>query len=395
MAAAKPEALLVGHLCLDMFPKFPTGGSRVDEVLIPGRLIDIDGMELSTGGSANNTGQAMHNLGFNVRIVGKLGDDMIGRQVLDNLRPLGESVINEMIISPGEESSFTVILNPPGIDRIFLHSAATNNTFVSDDLPDSAMAGVRVVHYGYPPLMASFFKEEGIETKKLLSRVKAQGLTSSLDMARPDPAAASGRVDWIRLMENVLPHADLFLPSVDEIVQMLHRKRFDELIARANGVNLANFLTIDEIRDMADWVLARGPALVGFKLGDQGFYLKTTNDRARLAAIGPIAPKNLDAWVGRELAAPCFQVKCVGTTGAGDATIGGFLGAMLKGLDPEDAVIMAVGTGGESVEAIDSASAVQHWDSIVKRIADGWPQAASVVIPESWVRGAKGTYSEA
>ena len=129
-----------------------------------------------------------------------------------------------------------------------------------------------------------------------------------------------------------------------------------------------------------------------FDLGDQGFYLKTTSSSRRMESIGRLAPKDIPAWTGKELAVPCFKVDVVGTTGAGDATIAGFLAGMLKGLKPDEAALMAVGTGGESVEALDSASGVHPWDSIVKRIAAGWPQSRSGVIPESWSRTAAGVH---
>ncbi len=388
MPNTTPEALLVGHLCLDMIPKFPTGGSSVAEFFVPGKLIDIDGMFLSNGGSANNTGQAMHRLGFAVRIVGKLGDDMIGRAILDNMRHMGEQVISEIIVSPGEDSSFTVILNPPGIDRIFLHSAAANATFVADDMPDSAFDSVKLMHYGYPPLMASFFANDGAEAKKLFQRARAKGITVSLDMARPDPNAPSGRIDWVKYLENVLPEVDLFLPSIDEMLFMLDRPLFDKLLAK--GGNMASYLDMAVIGKIADRLIAMGPALVGFKLGDEGFYLKTTSEAERFARMGALSLADPQPWLGREMAAPCFSVEVVGTTGSGDSTIAGFLGAWLKGLGPEEAVIMAVGSGGESVEALDAASGVHPWDSIVKRIAAGWPQGKAGIIPPGWCKTAQG-----
>ncbi|MDR3211918.1 MAG: carbohydrate kinase family protein [Planctomycetota bacterium] len=391
MAENKPDVLLVGHLCLDIIPKFAVGGSSIADILVPGKLIDIDGMYISNGGSANNTGQAMHRLGFPVRIVGKLAEDFIGRAILDNLRTLSENLVGDMIISATEGSSFTVILNPPGIDRVFLHYAGTNASFVADDLPEASLDGPRLAHFGYPPLMTSFFQNGGVETEKILRRLKGRGLTTSLDMARPDPDAPSGQVDWQSLLDRALPHTDIFLPSIDEIIFMYDRPLFDQAVAK--GGNIANHIGgLATLRSLAKRLLSLGPAVVGFKLGDQGFYLLTTADRKRLADTGMAAPANLEAWLGRELIVPCFQAKVVGTTGSGDATIGGFLGGLLKGLTPEAAAVMAVATGGESVEALDSASGVQPWDSVCQRIAAGWPASPSSLIPASWQRDPSGVY---
>lgn len=388
------DAVFVGHLCLDLLPAFLRGGKSIAEVLIPGKLIDIGGMTISNGGSANNTGQAMHRLGFDVRIVGKLGDDFIGKAILDNIAYVGERAVRHMVVEPGATSSFTVILNPPGIDRVFLHSAATNDTFVSGDIDDAALAGAKVLHFGYPPLLADFYKNDGAETKKLFTRAKALGLTVSLDMARPDPETASGRVNWRRYLEEVLPLVDLFLPSADEMFYMLHRDKFDHALAAAEGGNLLAFVDMESISAMADEVLALGPAVVGFKLGDQGFYLKTSSDPERLASMGPLSPADIEPWVGREMAAPCFRVEVAGTTGAGDATIAGFIGAMVKGLEPEDAVIMAVGTGASGVEALDAASAIRDWDRTAARFASGWPQREIAIVPGDWKRTDKGVFQK-
>ncbi len=49
--------------------------------------------------------------------------------------------------------------------------------------------------------------------------------------------------------------------------------------------------------------------------------------------------------------APCFDVEVVGTTGSGDATIAGFLSALLRDASPEEAMTMAVAVGACNVEA--------------------------------------------
>jgi sugar/nucleoside kinase (ribokinase family) len=68
----------------------------------------------------------------------------------------------------------------------------------------------------------------------------------------------------------------------------------------------------------------------------------------------------------------CFQADLCGTTGAGDATIAGFIAAMLQGLAPGEAAKMAVAVGACSVEAPDASSGVPHWTDVVKRVDSGW-----------------------
>ena len=380
----EPEALVVGHLCLDVIPTFRGGNAPLSELFVPGKLIDVGNVVLSTGGAASNTGLALHRLGFKVGVVGKVGDDVFGRAVVDLLRQTAPHLAETMIVSPGDGTSYSVVLNPPGIDRIFLHSPGANDTFTAGDVPDKALAGARLMHFGYPPLMRRFQIDDGDELKTLFSRAKQHGLTTTLDMARPDPDSPAGKVDWVKFLENVLPVVDVFLPSVDEIIYMTDRPLFDALQKQAGDGNPAAYLDIETVRSVAEKMLSLGAGMVGFKLGDQGFYLRTSGDAARLKAMGKAAPDKLDEWLNQEIVTGCRCVEVAGTTGAGDCTIAGFLGSLLKGLSADDAVAMAVGVGGASVEARDSNSGVPEWDVVVRRLAAGWPGRQSAVAPADW-----------
>lgn len=396
MDAPATDALVVGHLCLDIIPTFLGGAGSPAELFIPGKLIDVSDAVLATGGASSNTGLALHRLGFKVSIVGKVGDDHFGGIIVDILRRIGPHLVKDMVVAPGAGSSYTIVVNPPGFDRIFLHSPGANHTFAADEIPDSAFAGARLVHFGYPPLMRKFFRNDGQELIRLFTRARELGgLTASLDMSRPDPDGESGAVDWTRYLENVLPHVDVFLPSIDEIVFMTDRPLFDRLVREAGDGNPAARLHIDQIRALADRLLALGPAVIGFKLGDAGFYLKASSDLSRLAGMGRAAPPRPEEWVGREFIAGCKKVDVAGTTGAGDCTIAGFLGAFLKGFDPDRAVTMAVSTGGASVEARDSNSGVPAWEALEKRLAAGWPNRTCPLVPSGWEETSSGNFRPA
>ncbi len=95
--------------------------------------------------------------------------------------------------------------------------------------------------------MRRFYMNGGEELRGLFQRAQKNGAATSLDMARPDPDGDSGKVNWRRYLENVLPHVDFFLPSIDELVFMLDPSRFNQLIETAQGGNPATFMTFDEI----------------------------------------------------------------------------------------------------------------------------------------------------
>jgi sugar/nucleoside kinase (ribokinase family) len=100
--------------------------------------------------------------------------------------------------------------------------------------------------------------------------------------------------------------------------------------------------------------------------------------------MGRAAVADTTLWAGQELWAPCFTVDAVGTTGAGDATIAGFLSALLRDLHPEDAVTAAVAVGACNVEAADALSGLRSWEQTLARIARGWAQCPLGIEHPRW-----------
>ena len=53
--------------------------TRVEELLKPGKLIDVKNADVHTGGAVANTGLAMKILGADVSLMGKIGNDPFGQ----------------------------------------------------------------------------------------------------------------------------------------------------------------------------------------------------------------------------------------------------------------------------------------------------------------------------
>ena len=106
-------------------------------------------------------------------------------------------------------------------------------------------------------------------------------------------------------------------------------------------------------------------------MGNRGLYVRTA-DEAAIESLGAARPSDASGWANRELWAPCFRVDVVGTTGAGDAAIAGFLAGLLRDLSPEEALTAAVAVGACNVETADAVSGVRPWDEMWQRVQDGW-----------------------
>jgi sugar/nucleoside kinase (ribokinase family) len=88
-----------------------------------------------------------------------------------------------------------------------------------------------------------------------------------------------------------------------------------------------------------------------------------------------------------------FQASRVaGTTGAGDATIAGFLASIARGLAAEEALTMAVAVGACCVEQPDAVSGIRAWDETVERLRAGWRRAPAAVPEGGWSRDADGAW---
>ena len=358
--------VVAGHICLDIIPRFEGKVSDLGKLFVPGTLSEIGGAVLATGGAVSNTGIALHKLGVPVSLMAKVGDDDFGQTILNILRRQGDELADGMIVSPGVETSYTLVINPPGIDRMFLHCPGANHTFCSADVADEKLAGVDLFHFGYPTLMRSMYQNNGAEMKALFDRVRASGAYTSLDMTCVDPLSEAGRVDWFQWLENVLPSVDIFLPSIDEILFMVNRPVYDRLAVQYGGEMIRG---IDRklVEETAQTLIDLGVSMVVIKLGDQGLYLRT----------GKAIRGRGQEWCNVSLFMPCLNANVVGTTGAGDCTIAGFLAAFVKGDGPAVAAETAVAVGAFSTESAEATGAVPSWLTVQQRLAAGWERKES------------------
>ncbi len=378
------DAVVAGHICLDIIPNFVHHENvPLGELLRPGHLVEVGPVTLSTGGAVSNTGLALHKLGIHTRLMGKIGDDLLGRVVAEIVERHGTGLSQGMVIDPDTSTSYTIILNPPGIDRTFLHSPAANHAFGASTVDYEAVNDARLFHFGYPPLMRRMYADGGAELMAMFRKVKALGVTTSLDMALPDPAAPSGQVDWRSILAQLLPYVDVFLPSLTEILFMLRPQAYQDLIARGGESAIWDSNAHSLVSSVGHELSEMGARVVGLKLGDHGLYVRTA-DRDALATMGRAAPSDLDKWSEAEIWIPCFQVNVAGTTGAGDATVAGFLAALLRGLSLDTCATMAVAVGACNVEAPDALGGLRPWDETFARVERGWAQHLFVQPDPSW-----------
>jgi len=339
------EAVVAGHICLDIIPAVTDYDSGEVAPLRPGMLVHVGAVTLATGGAVANTGIALHRLGVRTSLMGKMGGDLFGQGILDALKGAGSALSEGMIEDQRASTSYSIVLSLRGSDRTFLHFPGANDLFSASDIPYETLAGASVFHFGYPPLMARFYDDGGAELVAMLSRVRQVGVRTSLDMACPGPGSRARDVSWPEILKAALPYVDFFSPSWDDLVVLLGLPD-DQPDASA-------------LTHVSEQMLAWGTRLVMIKLGSFGAYFRTAN---------------------REFLSPCFVVDVAGTDGAGDATIAGLLAAWLQGMPLERAATVAVAVGACCVEAHDATSGILDWEATLRRIDKGWARRETILL---------------
>jgi sugar/nucleoside kinase (ribokinase family) len=367
-AEQKNKVMVAGHLCLDITPRFSASqGFDIASAFAPGKLTNVDDAVLSTGGPVSNTGLALSSLGVDVVLNGKIGKDAFGEIIK---RKVGEARAKAFKVVADQNSSYTIVISPPGIDRFYLHNPGTNDTFGSDDIDYDLAKDCLLFHFGYPPLMRKMYEDDGVELLRMFRKIKELEITTSMDMVAVDPSSPAGKANWPKILEQVLPYVDIFMPSIDEITFMLNRGLYEKKLEQAKRQDPVLVYEPEEIAEIAERLISMGVAIAAIKCGVRGVYLRSAG-QDRLDNLGSARPADTRIWSDCEIWAPSFAVDNLGSTlGAGDATIAGFLCGFIRGFTPEKTIQIANAVGWQNVQAIDAVSGIKDWQSTLEFLED-------------------------
>ncbi len=368
------KAVVAGHICLDVTPVFPKQKmSQIGEILKPGKLIHMEGVDIHTGGCVANTGLGMKLLGADVRLLGKIGEDEFGRLILDIMKEYGYDGGHDMIVAKDNSTSYSIVIAIPGVDRIFLHDAGANKTFCYDDIDFESIRDASLFHFGYPPIMKKIYQDDGEELLRIFRKVKEIGMATSLDFAAVDPNSEAGAVNWKLVLKRVLPLVDFFVPSVEELCSMLQPERYQEWMQKAQGTDLTSMIEIKrDVVPLADELMEMGAKVVLIKCGAPGMYYRTAGEEV-LSQIGSRAFIDTKSWANQEGFEKSYQPdRILSGTGAGDTSIAAFLTAMLSGRSFERCVQLAAATGASCVSAYDALGGLLPFEVLEEKIEAGW-----------------------
>jgi len=379
------EIVAAGHTCLDLIPAFTIEGKvdKMTDVLVPGKMINMGKCVVVGGGPVTNAGVSIRRLGVKTELIGKVGDDDFGKQIL-NWYEENEGHFKGIKKVKGESTSYTIAVCIPGIDRFYLHHCGANDTFGYDDMDFDLVSRSKLMLFGYPPWMKNMYLNTGSELTKILKKTRELGTTTALDLALPDVSYAN-QFDWKAILTDWVPLTDIMVPSAEEVFYFLYKEKFlDKKAKLGPKESVLDHLTVKEISTLGSDLLEMGAGIAMVKCGHRGLYIRT-GKKERLQKFGAAGCNDLDNWANRELWFPVYQEeKFVGALGSGDSAIAGFFSAYVRGLTLESCLRYANAAGSMNVTVPDGLSWNKGFDDLTKRINLGWKTKDLMITEDSW-----------
>lgn len=284
------DVLVPLDLCVDLIARLGDVKPQFGQVeqLIPDYQIEL-------GGSAVIFAVQAAKLGLNVAGVGRIGDDLMGRFVLEKLQSSGVNT-DWIAVEPSVKTGMGIALNR-GNDRAILTYSGSIDATRPEDLSMERVLSARHLH------IASYFLMKQLQAHyaALLPAVTQKGVTVSLD-TNWDPDG-----NWDSGLSRLLPYTTLFFPNREEARRIAHTENDAEAQKRLQALT----------------------PLLAIKDGGRGAAVYTR---------------------GKAFARAALPVTVCDTIGAGDNFDAGFVYGFLKGFSPKQCLLSGILTGGKSTE---------------------------------------------
>jgi sugar/nucleoside kinase (ribokinase family) len=316
----RKRVLCVGDLVADIF------ASPLARLPEPGELVLTERIAVFPGGNALNTAVALRRLGEEVAIAGSVGDDALGRLLLDQMQTQGLDV-RGVRREPGGRTASTFIVRVEGEDRRFIHSLGVAGSFTGEHVSPGLIPidGIMLVG-GYLKLGA--WNDEVL--KDLMRHARRRNCTVVLNVC----IAQDSGIDPSRCLP-LLEHVDVFVPNEDE----------------------ARILTGETaLPDQAKALRRAGARIVVITRGNQGLYAE---DGELTVEMG------------------VFKVPLVDPSGCGDCFAAGLIAALLRDWDTVRVLKFASAVGAIGATALGCTDGVPSFVAVERFIQENTLEASN------------------
>jgi len=312
-SSSSSEIICVGlivadHVCSPI-PNFPP----------PGSLQTTPHMELTIGGCAANVSADLAKLGRSVSLVGRVGDDVFGRFVVDQLGSVGVNCY-DISVSESEQTATTMIVNIENEDRRFIHVVGANTELNGTEVTDAALETAKILYVGGFGLNKAL---SGERVSALFERARAHNVTTVLDVVLDDVPACCA------MLGSALKQTDLFMPNSDEATALTNQ----------NQMELA-----------ANEFLQAGAKTVVITRGGNGVILKSKD--------------------GTVIELPAHNVTQLDGTGGGDAFVAGYLHGLIENKSPRDCLQFGSAMGASCVQTTGATTGVFNAEQLAEFVRE-------------------------
>ena len=273
-----------------------------------GDLAQVAQFHKRIAGADSNVAIGLSRLGFNVAWLSRVGNDSLGRFVVDTLKNEGLDC-RHVAVDPLHPTGFQLkSREEAGADpqvEYFRKGSAASRLSIAAISP--ALLQARHLHAtGIPPALSDATHELSVE---LMTQMRKAGRSVSFD-PNLRPSLWASQAQMISAINALAALADWVLPGLGE------------------GRLLTGY---DDPADIAAFYLDQGAEAVAIKLGPDGAYFRTQMDKGFIAAV-PVE-------------------KVVDTVGAGDGFAVGMISARLENLSFPEAVQRGNWIGSRAVQS--------------------------------------------
>ena len=266
------DLVVLGEVALDVVlagvDKIPHRWSEVGNVQTAG---------VFTAGSAGYVAQCFAKLGGQAAIVGRIGDDSLGRIVIEGFHDCGVSTSNLVVDEAFETEVSTVVVYNDGNKSSVVSKVPPLRL---DRLDPRCLHGAKALHIGAYLMLPDLW---GRNTIRWIRHAKREKTLVSLD---PQMSATG---EWGKAFEGILEHLDLLLLDEVEARKISRRKH-----------------TLDAV----EYLVGQGVSTVAVKAGKRGCII---GEHSRIHSV------------------KAFKTKPISTIGAGDAFDAAFIYGSIHG----------------------------------------------------------------
>ena len=297
------KILCIGSLTTDVIVK------HASTVPTAGTLRSVESITTHVGGCASNAAIDLAKLGVPVVFSGKTGKDSFGSFVKETLTQNGVDT-RGLVADDKVSTTVSIVCVYESGERSFLYQPGSSSEFRLEDIDKSLVDECDIIFYAGAMLMQSL---DGEPIAELMKYAKSKGKYTVMDTAWDFEDI------WLPKVKAVIPHLDLFMPSIEEAQKITGE---------------------EDINKVADKLFTLGAKNVIVKAGKNGALVCPADGERRMMPT-------------------YLKFKPVDTTGAGDSFCAGFLAGLAQGWDYYESAAFANAVGTHCIMCVGASTGIK------------------------------------